>query len=324
MFCRFFILRPVLSTVIALIMLLAGAVAICYSPIEQYPNIVPPCLTVTAVFPGANSDAIATAIAAPIEDQMAGVEHMIYMQSSSANGNSTYTLNIYFDVGTDLQTVEADVLNRINTAMPQLPQQVQQQGVTVRLMNPDLFLAIPFYSETGYPSADYISNYLQRYIYPVIEQVPGVGVAVLHGQRVFAMRAILDTNKMSYYNINTQDVVNAIQDQNAQYAIGMNAMEPMKSHEKFNFVINPPGYFTKVSQFKNTVIRATQNGVQVVKLDDISEVKLDAQSYTTYFNFLMKDQQNKIHSYPGTALLVYLVPGANQILVKSQINAFGL
>ena len=115
MFCRYFILRPVLSTVIALVILLAGIVAIYYSPIEQYPNIVPPSISVTATFPGANSDAIANAIAAPIEDQMSGVQGMLYMQSSSANGSNSYTLNIYFEIGTDLNSVEADVLNRINT-----------------------------------------------------------------------------------------------------------------------------------------------------------------------------------------------------------------
>ena len=320
MFCRFFIMRPVLSIVIALVLILAGLVAINSSAIEQYPNIVPPCLNVTAVFPGASSEAIANAVAAPIEDQMSGVEHMIYMQSSSANGNSTYTLNIYFEVGTDLESVEADVLNRINTAMPQLPVQVQQQGITLRMMNPDLFLVIPFFSKTGAVSSDYISNYLQRYIYPLIEQVPGVGVAVLQGPRIFAMRAILDTNKMSYYNVNTKDIVNAIIDQNTQYAIGQNAMEPMKTHQKFNFVINPPGFFTKVSQFKNTVIRATQNGVQVVKLSDVAQVKLDANNYNTYFYFLKKNENNAAPLYRGTALLVYLVPGANQIHVKQQIN----
>ena len=140
MFSRFFILRPVLSTVIALVILLSGITAMLTSPIEQYPNITPPCISVTAVFPGANSEAIANAVAAPIEDNMSGVEHMIYMQSSSANGNSTYTLNIYFDVGTDLNAVEADVLNRISTALPVLPLQVQQQGITLRQINPDLFL----------------------------------------------------------------------------------------------------------------------------------------------------------------------------------------
>ncbi|MDX2346659.1 MAG: efflux RND transporter permease subunit [Legionella sp.] len=320
MFCRFFILRPVLSSVIAIVLVIAGLVAMYASPLEQYPNIVPPTLTVTAIFPGASSAAIADAVAAPIEFQMSGVAHMIYMQSSSSTGNSTYVLNIYFEVGTNLELVEADVLNRISTAMPQLPFQVQQQGITVRMMNPDLFLVIPFYSKSGALDSNYISNYLVRYVYPIISQVRGVGVALLHGERVFAMRALLDTNKMNYYNVSTKDIVDAVNDQNMQYAIGQNAMEPMKNHEKFNFVINPPGFYKKIDQLKKTVIRATQDGVQVVTVGDVADVKMEAQSYTTYFYFMKKDKKNKVHEYRGTALLVYLIPGSNQIYVKKEIT----
>lgn len=322
MFCRYFILRPVLSTVIALMILLAGGVAIYYSPVEQYPDVVPPSISISASFPGANSEAIANAVAAPIEDQMSGVAHMLYMQSSSANGSNTYTLNIYFDIGTDLSSVEADVLNRINSALPQLPTQVQQQGVVVRLSSPDLFLIIPFYTEDGYPDATYVSNYVQRYVYPIIEQVPGVGVVSIAGQRTYAMRAILDTNKMGYYKVSTQDIVSAIKDQNAQYVIGMNAMEPMKGKEKFNFLINPPGYYKTATQFKNVVIRATQNGVQVVKLKDVAQVKLDAQSYSSYFYSMLKDKKSgHLKAKQITALLVYLTPSANQLTVKKQIDA---
>ena len=320
MFSRYFILRPVLSTVVAIVFIIAGLVAMYASPVEQYPNIVPPTLTVTATFPGASSDAISNAVAAPIEFQMSGVAHMIYMQSSSSTGNSTYVLNIYFEVGTNLELVEADVLNRISTSMPQLPFQVQQQGIIVRMMNPDLFLIIPFYSKSGALDSNYISNYVVRYIYPLVSQVRGVGVALLHGERIYAMRAILDTNKMNYFNVSTEDIVKAVQDQNMQYAIGQNAMEPMKSHEKFNFVINPPGFYTKISQLRDTVIRAKKEVAQVVKVGDLAEVSLEAQGYTTYLYFLQKDKQNKVHQYRGTAVLVYLIPGSNQIFVKKEIE----
>lgn len=322
MFCRFFILRPVLSVVISLIILLAGGVAIWASPVEQYPNIVPPALSITASFPGANSEAIANAVAAPIEDQMSGIADMIYMQSTSANGSNTVTLNVYFNVGVNLQLVEADAINRINTAMPQLPAQVQQQGVVVRLKNPDLFLVIPFYSKTGYPDLLFISNYVQRYVYPLIYQTPGVGVVAIQGQRAFAMRAILDANKLNYYNISIKDIANAISDQNNQYAIGMNAMEPMAGHEKFNFLINPPGYYTDESQFKGIVLRAQESNAQVVRLEDVSQVKLDAQQYLTYYYAVKKDPKTgKAQISPATALLVYLNPGANQIQVKHAIDA---
>ncbi|MDF1758033.1 MAG: efflux RND transporter permease subunit [Legionellaceae bacterium] len=320
MFSRYFILRPVLSSVVAIVLVIAGLVAMYGSPVEQYPNIVPPTLTVTALFPGASSAAISDAVAAPIEYQMSGVAHMIYMQSSSSTGSSAYVLNIYFEVGTNLELVEADVLNRINTAMPQLPYQVQQQGITIRLMNPDLFLVIPFYSQSGALSNNYVSNYLVRYVYPLISQVRGIGVALLHGEREFAMRAILDTNKMNYYKVSTQDIINAVKDQNTQYAIGQNAMEPMKSHEKYNFVINPPGYYRKISQLRETVIRASKDVVQVVKVGDVADVQMASQSYTTNFYFLKKDKNNKVETHIGTALLVYLIPGANQISVKGEIT----
>ena len=300
--------------------MIAGGVAIMTSPVAQYPNIVPPCLSITATFPGANSEAIANAVAAPLEDQMSGIANMIYMQSTSANGSSTVTLNVYFQVGINLQLVEADAINRINTAMPQLPAQVQAQGVVVRLKNPDLFLAIPFYSDTGYPDSLYISNYVQRYVYPEISQIPGVGVVVIQGQRAFAMRATLDANKMSYYKISTGDIATAIKDQNNQYAIGMNAMEPMDGKEKFNFVINPPGYYTSESQFQNIVLRASESNAQIIKLQDVADVKLDAQQYTTYFYTVRKDKNNQVKITPATALLVYLEPSANQISVKRAVN----
>ena len=313
-------MRPVLSMVISIMIMIAGGVAIWASPVSQYPNIVPPTLNITATFPGANSEAMANAVAAPLEDQMSGIANMIYMQSTSANGSSTVTLNVYLEVGTNLELVEADAINRISTALPQLPPQVQAQGIVVRLKNPDLFLAIPFYSDTGYPDSLYISNYVQRYIYPEVEQVPGVGVVLIQGQRAFAMRAILDANKMAYYKIGTGDIISAINDQNYQYAIGMNAMEPMKGKEKFNFLINPPGYLTSESQFQNIVLRATESNAQIIKLQDVARVKLDAQQYTTYFHAVLKDKQNNVQIAPATTLMVYLNPGSNQIKVKKAVS----
>lgn len=321
MFCRFFILRPVLSMVISIIIALAGLVSLSASPIEQYPNIVPPCLNITVPFPGANSETIANAVAAPIEDQMSGIPGMIYMQSSSQNGSNSLTLNVYFDVGTDLRTVEADALNRINTAVPQLPPQVQAQGVTMRMKNPDLFIVAPFYSDTGSPDLVYISNYVQRYIYPLVLQIPGVGVASLIGQRAYSMRVWLDPNKMAYYKVSVADIQAAIKDQNFPYAVGLNAQAPMKGSEKYNFLINSPGYMTDKNQFANIVIRASSNNAEVVKLKDVARVNLEAQQYITYYKSFIHDKKTgKVKSYPATGLAVYLMPGANQIDVK---NKFG-
>ena len=322
MFCRFFILRPVLSMVISIVIILAGLVSMMVSPIEQYPNIVPPVLNITANFPGANSETIANAVAAPIEDQMSGVPGMIYMQSSSANGSSQMALNVYFQTGTNLEAVEADALNRINTALPQLPSQVQAQGIVMRMKNPDLFMVIPFYSDDGNPSKLYISNYVQRYIYPVLEQIPGVGVVGIIGQRQYAMRALLDPNKLQYYKISIKDIANAVNDQNWPYAIGMNAMSPMSGEEKYNFMINSPGYFTEESQFQNIVLRATESNAQVVRLKDIARVKLDAQSYNTFFEpYFHNEKTGKLENHPAVGIAIYLVPGANQIAVKHAVSS---
>ncbi len=317
MFCRFFILRPVLSMVISIIITIAGLVAMAVSPIEQYPNIVPPNLNISAPFPGANAEVVANAVAAPIEDQMSGVPGMIYMQSANQNGNSTMSLNVYFEVGTDLKTVEADALNRINTALPQLPTQVQQQGVTMRMMNPDLFIVTPFYSETGKPDQLYISNYVQRYIYPLVLQIPGVGVVSIFGQRQYAMRIWTDPNKLNYYGIGLSDLKNAINDQNWPYAIGINAEAPMAGPEKYNFMINSMGYMREESQFQNIVLKASESNAQVVRLRDVARVSLDAQAYQTYFKAVVRDPKtNEAKVYPATALGLFLVPGANQLKVK--------
>ena len=321
MFCRFFILRPVLSLVISIVIVIAGLVSMYASPIEQYPNIVPPCLNITVSFPGADAETIANAVAAPIEDQMSGVPGMIYMQSSSANGSSSVSLNVYFQVGTDLKSVEADALNRINTALPQLPTQVQAQGVVMRMKNPDLFLVIPFYSEDGNPDLLYISNYVQRYIYPVLLQIPGIGVISILGQRQFAMRAWLDPNKMAYYGVGVADIKNAVNDQNWPWAIGMNAMEPMVGvDQKYNYIMNSPGYMTDEKQFQNIVLKATQNNAQVVRLKDVARVQLDAQSYNSYFEpYSRSTVTGKMEKHNAVGIAIYLVPGANQIQVKNSV-----
>lgn len=317
MFCRFFILRPVLSMVISIIITIAGLISMAVSPIEQYPSIVPPCLNISVPFPGANADTIANAVAAPIEDQMSGVAGMIYMQSASQNGSNSLSLNVYFQTGTNLQMVEADALNRIQTALPQLPTQVQAQGVTMRLQNPDLFIVTPFYSDTGTPDQLFISNYVQRYVYPLVEQIPGVGVVSILGQRQYAMRVLTDPNKLKYYNVGIKDITNAVNDQNWPYSIGLNAMAPMAGPEKYNFLINSTGYMTEESQFQDIVLKATESNAQVVRLKDVAKVQLDAQQYITYFKSVVRDPNtHQLKIVPATALALYLVPGANQLQVK--------
>ena len=321
MFCRFFILRPVLSIVISIIIVIAGAIAIWASPVSQYPDITPPSIKITATFPGANSETLANTVAAPLEDQISGVANMIYMQSSSANASNSVTLTVYFDIGTNLNSMLSDVLNRINTAMPQLPQQVQQQGIVVRKASPDLFLVVNFYTD-GYPDMIFLSNYVYRYIYPQISQVNGVGVASVVGNRNFAMRIWMDPKKLAYYNLATSDVVAAIKEQNAPFAIGLMGMPPTDGSSQFQFMINTQGYLTDVKQFENIIVRANPTNNQIVRIKDIGRVSLDGQQYTTNIIKVDRDPNghNKVKATQSVALLLYLTPGANQLSTKTSID----
>ncbi|MCE3268919.1 MAG: Hydrophobe/amphiphile efflux, partial [Burkholderiales bacterium] len=319
MFCRFFILRPVLSIVISLIMVIAGGVAIWASPVSQYPEITPPSIKISATFPGATSETLAAAVAAPLEDQISGVANMIYMQSSSANASNQVSITIYFNIGTNLNEIQSDVLNRINTAMPMMPLQVQQQGVTVRKSSPDLFLMINFFTE-GYPDIIYLSNYVYRYVYPVISQINGVGLVNVVGNRNFAMRVWMDPKKLAYFNVTTADVVAAIKEQNAPFAIGLMGMAPTNGKSQFQFMINTQGYLTDVKQFENIVIRANQKNNQVVRIKDIARVTLDGQQYTTNVMKVEHTSDGKTKVTPSTALLLYLTPGSNQLDTKKRID----
>ncbi len=322
MFCRFFILRPVLSIVISIIIVIAGAVAIWAAPISQYPDITPPRIVVNATFPGANSETLASSVAAPLEDQISGVSNMLYMVSSSANASNSVSITIYFDIGTDLNSVMSDVLNRINSALPQMPLSVQQQGVTVRKASPDMFLLINMYTD-GYPDKIFLSNYAYRYVYPVLSQINGVGLVNLVGNNNFAMRVWLDPKKLAYYGLTTNDVSSAIQEQNKPFSIGLMGMPPTNGKSQFQFMINTQGYFTDVEQFKNIIVRANQNNGQnqIIRIKDLGRVTLDGQSYATTALKIDKDPKTgKLTYRDSVSLLLYLAPGANQLSTKQVID----
>jgi len=300
-------------------MVIAGGLAIWAAPVSQYPDITPPSIKISATFPGATSETLAAAVAAPLEDQISGVADMIYMQSSSANASNQVSITVYFNIGTNINEIQSDLLNRINTAMPMMPLQVQQQGVTVRKSSPDLFLVVNFYTD-GYPDIIYLSNYVYRYVYPVISQVNGVGLVNVVGNRNFAMRVWMDPKKLAYYNMATSDVVAALKEQNAPYAIGLMGMPPTNGKSQFQFMINTQGYLTDVKQFENIIIRANQNSNQIVRIKDIARVTLDGQQYTTNVMKVEHTSDGKTVVTPSVALLLYLTPGANQLQTKQRID----
>jgi hydrophobe/amphiphile efflux-1 (HAE1) family protein len=326
MFCKFFILRPVLSIVISIIIVIAGLVAILASPISQYPDITPPSIRVTAVFPGANSETIASTVASPLEDQISGITNMIYMTSSSANASNSVTITVYFEIGTDLNSALSDLLNRVNSAMPRMPIPVQQQGITVRKASPDLFLLVNFYTD-GYPDKIFLSNYVYRYIYPILSQVNGIGLVSLIGNNNFAMRVKIKPQKLAYYNLSINDIINSIQEQNRPFAIGIMGMPPTNGKSQFQFMVTSKGYLKDTTEFENIIIKTIQNNnsSQIIRLKDIADINLDGQSYSTT-SLKIDIKNHKIESRDSVSLLLYLAPNANQLatkdLVEKQLDQF--
>lgn len=322
MFCKFFILRPVLSIVLSLVILLAGGIAIFVSPVSQYPDVTPPSIKITATFPGANSETLANTVAAPMEDQISGVSNMIYMVSSSANFSNTVTITLYFEIGTNLDSTLGDVLNRINTALRQMPLSVQQQGVVVRKSSPDLFLIADMYTDNDYPDDIYLSNYAYRYVYPIMSQVEGVGLVNLIGNRNFSMRVWLDPKKLAYYGLSATDVVAAIQDQNSPYVIGMMGMPPTNGKSQYQFMINTQGYLKTEKQFEDIIVRADQNNGQnqIVRIKNLGKVTISGQQYTSDAQILKRMPDGTLKSKNIVALLFYLTPGANQLATKARID----
>ncbi|MEN9946040.1 MAG: hypothetical protein RLZZ293_426 [Pseudomonadota bacterium] len=305
---RFFINNPVFSSVISIVIVLCGLVAIVNLPLAEYPNIAPPTITISARYPGANAETIQKTIASPIEDQVNGANGMIYM-NSVMSGNGNYNLVVTFATGTDLNAVIGDVLNRLNSALPMLPQVVQNLGVTMRKSSQNLLMSL---SMQGSDKIDqvYLSNYAYRAVYTELVRVKGVGDVEMVGSRTYSMRIWLQPDKMQKLNITLNDVQNAINEQNVQVAVGQVAAPPTDGRNLMAINLVGQSYYSDPKQFENIIIRA--QGVQYVRLKDIARVELGALSYDTI---------NKLNHDSTVGLQIYLDPSANQLAVHKAILA---
>ena len=310
MFSRFFIERPIFSVVLALVITIAGLVAMAKLPIAQYPQITPIQIQVTATYPGANASLVAQNVGAPIEQQVNGANNMIYMSStSSSTGN--YTLTVYFTIDTDPSLAQVDVQNRVSQAMAQLPQSVQAQGVDVAQKTSTFLMVLAFYSPDGLLDPEYISNYTNVQILGTINRIPGANQASIFGVPEYAMRLWLRPDRMADLKIATSEVANAVKNQNQQFAVGRIGAPPTPYPVKQTFPVTT-GTITEPRQFDNMILRASNDGAAIVRVKDIGYAQLGAQSYSLRTHYEGK---------PATLIAVYQQPGANAIEVSKEVRA---
>jgi hydrophobic/amphiphilic exporter-1 (mainly G- bacteria), HAE1 family len=310
MISKFFIERPILANVIAILTMVIGAVSLLRLPVSQYPDITPPTIQVTTTYPGASAKTLVETVAQPIEEQVNGVENMIYMQSTSAS-DGTYTLTVTFAIGTDINFAQVLVQNRVASALASLPQAVQAQGVVVQKRSTAVLLFVTLYAPDSRYNSLYLANYATIHLQDELARLPGVGNVNVLGAGQYAMRLWLDPNKLYARALTTQDVINAVQQQNEQVTAGQLGMPPVKAGQAFQYTLNVAGRLNDVHQFEDIIVKTGSNGA-VTRIRDIGRVELGAQTYSQSFYL---DRQ------PAAGIAIYQLPGANALDVEKAVEA---
>lgn len=309
MFSRFFIDRPIFAGVLSIVITLAGAIAVFQLPIAQYPEITPPTVEVYAIYPGANAQVVADTIAAPLEQQINGVEDMLYMSSQCANDGS-YTLNVTFKSGADLNLAQVLVQNRVNLALPVLPDLVKRRGVTVKKKSPGMLMIVNLFSPDGSRDNLYLSNYATIQLRDELSRLPGVGDITLLGQRDYSMRIWLDPEKMAVRNLSAADVVRAVEQQNVQVAAGQIGQPPVTSRQVFQYTMTTLGRLSNPEQFGRMILKTESDG-RVTSLADVARIELGALAY---------DQVCKLDGKPSVALSIFQQPGTNALETSQAVR----
>jgi multidrug efflux pump subunit AcrB len=309
MFSNFFINRPIFASVLSIIVTLAGGISLWSLPIAQYPEITPPTVEVSAIYPGANAQVVADTVAAPIEQQVNGVENMMYMSSQCTN-DGTYTLTVTFANGVDLNMAQVLVQNRVALAQPILPELVRRRGVTVKKKSPSVLMIVNLFSPDDSRDNLYLSNYATIQLKDELARLSGVGDITYMGQRDYSMRLWLDPEKMQARSLTASDVVTAIQQQNTQVAAGQLGQPPVAAGQVFQITMSTLGRLTDVDQFANMILKTDAAG-RLVRLGDVANIELGAQAY---------DQTCTLNGRPSVALSVYQLPGSNALDVAKRVR----
>ncbi len=310
MISRFFIERPIFANVIALITVIIGLIFLKQLPVAQYPQIVPPTIQVSTRYPGASAEVVAATIGVPIEQAVNGVEGSIYMSSTSGSDGS-YALTITFDVGTDLNTSMTLVQNLVNTALAQLPGGVQQQGITVRKVSPNILLVVGLYSDDDRFDEIFLSNYAVINLQNPLARLPGVGQVRVFGAGAYSMRVWLDSNRLQTFGLTTTDALTAIQSQNVQVVAGQLGAPPVPKDQPFQFTINALGRLSDVSQFEDIIIKTTTGQApKIVRLRDIARIDLSQQSFSNFSRYIGRK---------AALIPIFALPDANAIAVADRV-----
>jgi hydrophobic/amphiphilic exporter-1 (mainly G- bacteria), HAE1 family len=309
MISKFFIERPVLSNVIAILMILIGGVCLFRLAVAQYPDVVPPTVQVTTRYPGASAKTVIDTVALPIEQQVNGVEDMLYMQSYAA-ADGTYSLTVTFKIGTDLNFAQVLVQNRVSSALSQLPASVQNQGVTVQKKSTSILLFVALTSPDKKYDSLYLSNYATINLKDELSRVPGVGNVTIFGAGQYSMRVWLDPNKLQTFGLMPQDVIQAIQQQSQQVTAGQVGAPPTPPDQAFQVTLNVNGRLDDPSQFENIIVKTGNNG-DVTRVRDVGSVELGAQTYSQIFS---------LNREPSVGIGVFQSPGANALEVERAVE----
>jgi HAE1 family hydrophobic/amphiphilic exporter-1 len=308
-FAHFFVDRPIFATVVSIIIVIVGALSFYALPVAQYPEIVPPTIVVRASYPGANAETIAATVATPLEQEINGVEDMLYMSSqSTSDGNMALTLT--FKLGTDLNDAQVLVQNRVSIANAKLPEEVRRLGVTTRKSSPDLMMVVHLLSPDNTYDQLYISNYAILRIKDVLARLDGVGDITVFGAREYSLRVWLDPDKLASYALTANEVVDSLREQNVQVSGGSLGNPPTDGSNAFQYVVSTQGRFDHIDQFKNIIIKASKEG-RIARLQDVARVELGAKEYAT--NSYMDKKQ-------AVAIAIFQRPGTNALEAAKDIQ----
>lgn len=309
MLSALFINRPVLSSVLSILLFLLGMSALSVLPIEQFPNLLPPQITVQTSYPGASAQTVASVIAAPLEERINGVENIMYMYSNSAS-TGAYALNILFNIGTDIRQGLIDVQNQVNLAIPQLPDEIQRGGISVLKQTPAILLVVSLQSPDGRYDEIFLSNYGSIHVVDELQRLPGVSNVLIINNRSYAMRIWLNPLLLVKYGLTLLDVAEAIQDQNSDYAIGRLGESPMDRPVELTLSITSEGRLESAEEFNAILLKANEDGSHVV-LKDVGYAELGAESY---------DVISKINGVPSLSIAVFQQYGANALSVAAAVE----